>query len=192
MSEKSGDGLATAVKFWPTPTVMDFAEIDRELFLDHNGRTYAIAKRSGLKAMGNLRDEVKMRLPTPRANDGPAAGNSATPSTQKRLIQGKARLSEYVLETEKRLPTPMNRDWRSGKASQETMDRNSSPLSEVVHHRELLMDSDFQQISGSLNPEFVEWLMGYPLGWTDLKASETQSSRKSPTKSRKRSSKQKV
>jgi hypothetical protein len=37
--------------------------------------------------------------------------------------------------------------------------------------------------SGSLNPQFVEWLMGYPLGWTDLKDSETQSSRKSHTKS---------
>jgi len=22
---------------------------------------------------------------------------------------------------------------------------------------------------GSLNPEWVEWLMGYPVGWTDLK-----------------------
>ena len=27
---------------------------------------------------------------------------------------------------------------------------------------------------GSLNPEFVEWLMGYPIGWTDCVASETQ------------------
>ena len=26
---------------------------------------------------------------------------------------------------------------------------------------------------GSLNPEWVEWLMGYPKGWTDLKPSET-------------------
>jgi len=33
---------------------------------------------------------------------------------------------------------------------------------------------------GSLNPTWVEWLMGYPLGWTDLNASETQSSRKFP------------
>ena len=24
--------------------------------------------------------------------------------------------------------------------------------------------------SGSLNPEWVEWLMGYPIGWTDLEA----------------------
>jgi len=51
--------------------------------------------------------------------------------------------------------TPTARDWRSGKASQATMERNSRPLSE--------------QIGGSLNPPWVEWLMGWPLGWTDLK-----------------------
>jgi hypothetical protein len=27
--------------------------------------------------------------------------------------------------------------------------------------------------SGSLNPEWVEWLMGFPEGWTDLNPSET-------------------
>jgi len=27
--------------------------------------------------------------------------------------------------------------------------------------------------TGSLNPTWVEWLMGYPTGWTDLDASET-------------------
>ena len=26
------------------------------------------------------------------------------------------------------------------------------------------------QINGSLNPTWVEWLMGYPIGWTDLEA----------------------
>ena len=30
--------------------------------------------------------------------------------------------------------------------------------------------------TGSLNPTWVEWLMGYPLGWTDLKDSATPSS----------------
>jgi DNA (cytosine-5)-methyltransferase 1 len=33
---------------------------------------------------------------------------------------------------------------------------------------------------GSLNPTWVEWLMGFPEGWTDLKPSETPSSRRSP------------
>jgi len=51
--------------------------------------------------------------------------------------------------------TPTAGDWRSGKASQATMERNSRPLRE--------------QIGGSLNPTWVEWLMGWPLGWTDLK-----------------------
>lgn len=35
-----------------------------------------------------------------------------------------------------------------------TMERNSRPLSE--------------QIGGQLNPTWVEWLMGWPIGWTDL------------------------
>ena len=29
------------------------------------------------------------------------------------------------------------------------------------------------QIGGQLNPMFVEWLMGFPLGWTDLEGSAT-------------------
>ena len=32
---------------------------------------------------------------------------------------------------------------------------------------------------GSLNPTWVEWLMGFPLGWTDCGASVTRSSRRS-------------
>ena len=53
-------------------------------------------------------------------------------------------------------PTPTSRDWRSGKASLATMERNSRPLSEAI--------------GGSLNPPWVEWLMGFPTGWTDLEA----------------------
>ena len=58
-----------------------------------------------------------------------------------------------------KVATPTARDWKSGKASQATMDRNSRPLSE--------------QIGGSLNPTWVEWLIGWPLEWTDLKPLET-------------------
>tara|TARA_Y100000310_G_scaffold303163_1_gene341245 strand:- start:173 stop:577 length:405 start_codon:yes stop_codon:yes gene_type:complete len=34
------------------------------------------------------------------------------------------------------------------------------------------------RLGGSLNPTWVEWLMGFPLGWTDLNASATPSSPK--------------
>ena len=47
------------------------------------------------------------------------------------------------------------------------------------------------ELNGSLNPAWVEWLMGFPLGWTDLGPSETPLSPKSPNSSGARSSKQK-
>lgn len=53
--------------------------------------------------------------------------------------------------------TPVARDWRSGKASNETPERNSRPLNEQVMAEE----------TGELNPDWVEQLMGFPPGWSD-------------------------
>jgi DNA (cytosine-5)-methyltransferase 1 len=39
-------------------------------------------------------------------------------------------------------------------------------------------DTLYSRVGGSLNPEWVEWLMGYPIGHTDSKDSATPSSRK--------------
>ena len=36
------------------------------------------------------------------------------------------------------------------------------------------------QVSGALNPMWIEWLMGFPLGWTDLEPSATPSCPRSP------------
>jgi hypothetical protein len=44
---------------------------------------------------------------------------------------------------------------------------------------------------GQLNPTWVEWLMGFPLGWTELNASETLSFRNAHKSSRKQSRKEK-
>jgi hypothetical protein len=56
------------------------------------------------------------------------------------------------------LPTPSARDWKSSNASVETMQRNARPLNEVVTGGH----------GGRLNPDWVEWLMGWPVGWTAL------------------------
>jgi hypothetical protein len=62
--------------------------------------------------------------------------------------QGASPTSGDGLETAVlRVATPIARDRKSGKASQATREKNSRPLSE--------------QIGGSLNPTWVEWLMGY-------------------------------
>lgn len=60
-------------------------------------------------------------------------------------------------------PTPAARDWKSNNAGSATMSKNSRPLNEVVTNGG----------GGKLNPVWVEWLMGWPLGWTDLDPLET-------------------
>jgi hypothetical protein len=54
-----------------------------------------------------------------------------------------------------------------------------------------VLERDLQETGGSLNPTWVEWLMGFPLGWTDLGPSATPSCRKSSSSSAGASSKRK-
>jgi hypothetical protein len=56
--------------------------------------------------------------------------------------------------------------------------RNKANLEEVIA-------GNCNGATGQLNPAWVEWLMGYPIGWTDLKDSEMPSSHKWHTKSSK-------
>jgi hypothetical protein len=37
--------------------------------------------------------------------------------------------------------------------------------------------------AGRTNPAWIEWLMGYPIGWTELSASETPSCHSNSTSS---------
>jgi hypothetical protein len=62
-----------------------------------------------------------------------------------------------ALDSDPRLwPTATARDWRSGKASAATRERNSRPLSEEAAP------------GGYLNPPWVERHMGFPEGWTEV------------------------
>lgn len=59
-------------------------------------------------------------------------------------------------------PTPTCQDAKNNGAPSQ-MERNTKPLN--------------AEIGGPLNPKWVEWLMGWPLGWTDLRPLETDKSR---------------
>jgi hypothetical protein len=63
----------------------------------------------------------------------------------------------------RRWASPAARDFRSGLGRKENGHSKQLP----------------EQVGGTLNPTWVEWLMGFPLGWTALKGSATRSSRKS-------------
>ena len=88
--------------------------------------------------------------PTPRANEYKDTLKSVPPSRKK--DPGKCNLTQRVAM--KLFTTPCAAD------AQGTHGGNNC--------RSLRTD-----VAGQLNPMWVEWLMGFPPGWTDLNASET-------------------
>jgi hypothetical protein len=96
-------------------------------------------------------------FPTPDANcgnRGPAKDPEAThrPSGAQRQMT--------INDAVKMWPTPTSRMHKDNGKSPSELNRNSETLA--------------MKAGGQLSPIFVEWLMGFPLGWTDLEDSETQ------------------
>lgn len=106
-------------------------------------------------------------------------------------------------------PTPSARDWKDTPGMKarrrDGRDRSADQLPRAVYLEESArfyptMDygaakgrgqasaDDRSRLGGSLNPEWVEWLMGFPPGWTALEPSEMPLSRKSLKSSAARSS----
>lgn len=133
---------------------------------------------------GGPRNTVGMarKFPTPRSEDSKqTGGHRGNPDT----------LTSYA----RLFPTPQSRDFRTCKSSPETFRKNPRPLSEFVGRyptpKGTPSGPDFARASrpgsggddlvtyvassfpgeittGSLNPDWVELLMGWPIGWTSL------------------------
>jgi len=171
MSDRSH--LTGAVHHWPTPRAEDGEQTG-----GHRG------------VPDTLTSAVRL-WPTPDASCGrPHEGNV-------RLLRAKVLAGELTEEEAQGMlhggksafqaqgkipamwPTPSARDWRSGKASQETLEGNARPLNEVVAAREQLPTPTPQRrtglqshgvnvVEGGLSPDWTEFLMGFPRGWTSL------------------------
>jgi hypothetical protein len=97
-------------------------------------------------------------LPTPNRWDAQRGAESR--QTKRNRRSGGVNLREAI----KTWPTPTVQD-ASNNGGPSQYKRNSLPLNAAA--------------GGALNPTWVEWLMGFPAGWTDLGDLETRSSRKS-------------
>jgi hypothetical protein len=168
LTAKNGNGmgmpLAIAARLWPTPRAND------------------------AEKRGNISEDIRSGLPsavkfwrTPQARDGDPRGQQ---SPEKRKAGGHSvSLAEQVM-----FPTPAARDYRSGMSEQKLRQR------EAESSRGVNLSEHLQRLegnNGTLNPTWVEWLMGFPLGWTDLKVWATRSSRNSRKSSAARSSQRK-
>ena len=155
-SPTSGDGLSTAAKAaWSTPQAHDA-----------KGSPGAAARtRGGFQR--SLAAEAGEPWPTPSASlfndaEDPEAWLARAETLKaKHGNNGAGMPLAVAAKIEAGLPwaTPTARDHRSGRASEATRDRNSRPLSEHV-------ETGTPSEVGSLNPAWVETLMGFPVGWT--------------------------
>jgi hypothetical protein len=98
--------------------------------------------------------------PTPAASDATRGGVMTDKMTGQSLPQ--------MVNTPHRWPTPTARIWKGGGSSMTRKNGKS---------RSDMLDWAVEyQTGGRLNPQWVEWLMGWPLGWTDLKPLATDKS----------------
>jgi DNA (cytosine-5)-methyltransferase 1 len=120
--------------------------------------------------------EIQMKWPTPIASRGGAWRGDGQVSMIARNVET---YEEYWLLTqgtskkkrEKYWPTPRASDFK-GATSAEAMSKAAAR-----GFNPNLPEATAASVGGGqLNPTWVEWLMGWPLGWTDLKPLETDKS----------------
>lgn len=137
--------------FWRTPDTGAGGEISETKAMDYVTKT---PRASGSSIQIRLCDQVKNPIlwPTPTR-----CGNYNRKGLSKNSGDG---LATAV----KKWPTPKCQDSRAA-----LTDRHKSNLGEVVHGGLETLPTK----TARLNPNWVEWLMGWPIGWTDLKPLET-------------------
>jgi hypothetical protein len=138
---------------WATPTTMDTLPPKSDKALEKE----ATQVRPGRAKPANLRDQVSNmhKWASPNARDwkdsGTTQGNRKSPN----------------LGTQVHWPTPRTAGMCGGTGSWELLNKNTTK----EEARQMGAGN-----GGKLNPTWVEWLMGWPLGWTDLKPLVTDKS----------------
>jgi hypothetical protein len=132
---------ATGSGFWATPTASDGTR----------GGTLT-PSMTGV----SLAQQIKTphRWPTPLATDGSKCPSGSLARAVNPALQATFRNKEEG----RNWPTPAARDYRHPNAKTYA-ERGGGSKGEQLPNA----------VGGALNPTWVEWLMGWPLGWTDLK-----------------------
>lgn len=153
LSEKgiNGNGagipLTIASKMWPTPEGIRDAKSP--------GTKALLARRQDESARGQPLVEVAAHWPTPTVGDAKSSGSRNTEDSNANFGVS---LTDVALGS-----------FGTGRSSRQ--DQQTETLGEASS------SADQTSLPRSLNPSFVEWLMGWPQGWTDCASREMELSR---------------
>jgi len=148
-----GANLADSVKMWPTPTVQDSDKATKKMRDNHQNNLTAV-----------VFDQES--FPTPTASEAEhyrMRGNSQMSQS----LSAKARKGEL-------LPTPTTRDWKGGYKEDALTRKDGKSRRFDALPNAAIGGVGTDIVSGHLNPDWVEWLMGVPTGWTALDFWETE------------------
>lgn len=138
---RGGESLSEAARAWPTPRASPNENRQTKLTPSQLAGTHGLSLAASVN-----------HWQTPVAAHRTGTQRSGCPGAPLRPMLA----AQVKQESESARPTPTGRDWKSGSASPETLERNARPLSEVMR----------TQQPGPLNPAWVEALMGLPIDWT--------------------------
>jgi len=142
---------------WPTPRA------------NEPGRTTVGYGRGLAELVEGKTQVLKVQWPTPRLSDTEGGlvknvemENGSFSRKNKDGVRWGVKLKDVVNHMEGTWPTPTTEDSICN-GGPSRMKRNSIPLNAIV--------KDPEQPKMNLNADWVEWLMGYPTGWTNLETS---------------------
>lgn len=138
--------------FWLTPRASEPCE-KPENFVKRMGDR-------GDHCRGSLSAQVMFPIPKASEHKGGYSSKGKSPSLG-------------MMATHNAWPTPRASDGTKGPT---TPERNAKRLGGISLVSAAKHSPTTIQKGGGLNPQFVEWLMGLPIGWTDLSCLETAKS----------------
>lgn len=151
--------LSEEKQMFPTPTRFDATCGDLK------GKEYA-----GTRHAMKLIQAAKMWR-TPTATDAEGRGTYASYDAYKRRLEkGKQNSLANQVKFQELWPTPTTGAGLCGGTGNFQQLKKLQQAGQITEEERRNMS---QGNGGQLNPTWVEWLMGFPLGWTDLNASET-------------------
>jgi site-specific DNA-cytosine methylase len=153
----------------------------RDIYQSDGGSVWECLSEPPLTGLCAGGDEI-VATPTVRANTAANLGpngkrdllvnqvNWQTPVANDSVERAKG---NYNSRGEPNWPTPSARDWKDSPGMAQT---TVNPDGSHRNRNDQLARAVYSVTppAGSLNPDWVEWLMGVPIGWTDLGSWETE------------------